>query len=107
VVVETWLTAYALEWERVTGGTFLYAKNAKTFRDLEKKHGRQTVLQAWSRCCDDHHSKGDVKYLSVPRFAEKFGLWEADRPPARHRHDEAEMAWLRRRRGADDDAGPG
>jgi len=97
-VVETWLTAYALEWERTTdGGVFHYAKCAKELRGLEKRHGRQDVLMAWSR----YLAATDIRHLSVPRFAETFGAWAKDRDGpviALHRNDEAERRWLEQRR---------
>lgn len=69
---ETWLTAYAEEWEKATrGGAMPCSKAARALKEAEARHGREAVLLAWRRYC----RVTDPAFLSPHSFVAKIGIW--------------------------------
>lgn len=80
----SWITPYADAWAQRTGGEMPIEPALKPLGKLRKKHGDETVLPAWAR----YLAETEVRWLSVPTFAAKFGLWSGTAPPPRQARQE-------------------
>lgn len=69
---ETWLTAYAEEWEKATrGGAMPFRHAARALKEAEGRFGREAVLAGWARYC----RRTEPQFLSTHSFVAKIGLW--------------------------------
>ena len=65
------LRDYMQVWYGVYGGEMAAHPAAKLFKALEAEHGREAVLDAWKRYCDET----EAPYASAGHFASRFGSY--------------------------------
>lgn len=75
---QTWLTPYADEWTQKAGGDPNFGALARSLKSIEKKHGQEATLRAWTAYLD----KTDPQFYSPASFASKIGHWLKASKPA-------------------------
>lgn len=74
----SWLGPSAQAWEGVMGaGTFPYAKAGRFLAPLYRANWEPSVIgERLGYYLRDLRRRGEVKYLSLPRFVETFNEWD-------------------------------
>lgn len=78
----TWLTPISDAYDAEMGaGTFPFGQGAKALSGLYRAgHAPETIAGHLGMYLRSLKRRGEVKYLSLPRFAQTFNEWNPDEP---------------------------